>query len=69
MPLAMPQPDFEPTLARHLSAFRFPTEVEAPPHRTIRSTGPRDEDEDADPVGSEKNFSAGQLLMAYGDRR
>ena len=69
MPLAMPQADFEPTLARHLSAFRFPAEVEALPHRNLRCTGPGDEDEDADPVGSEKNSSAGQLLMVYGDRR
>ncbi|MDM0107086.1 hypothetical protein QTH97_19230 [Variovorax sp. J22R24] len=69
MPLAMPQPDFEPTLARHLSAFRFPQDVEAPPQRSVRPTGPGNEDEDADPVGNEKNSSAGQLLMVYGDRR
>ncbi|MDL9997584.1 hypothetical protein QTI24_03145 [Variovorax sp. J22P240] len=69
MPLAMPQSDFEPSLARHLSAFRFPTEVEATPHHTLRSSGPGDEDEDADPVGSEQKFSASQLMMVYRDRR
>ncbi|MDM0073604.1 hypothetical protein QTH90_04385 [Variovorax sp. J2P1-59] len=69
MPLAMPQPDFEPSLVRHLSAFRVPVMVEAVPHPAIRSAGPGDEDEDADPVGIEEKFSARQLLMVYSDRR
>ena len=52
MPLAIPQPDFEPCLALHLGAFRFLTEYEAVPHRTEQATGaagPDDEDQDADP--------------------
>lgn len=71
MPLTMPQRDFEPCMALHLGAFQLPTEVQVP-HRTVqatRATGPDNEDEDADQVGSEQKFRAGQLLMVYGDRR
>jgi hypothetical protein len=68
MPLTMPQPDFEPRLALHLRAFRFPTEVEVVPYRTVREICAH-EDEDADSLGSERKFRVGQLLMVFGDRR
>ena len=66
MPLAMPQPDFEPSLRRHLSAFAFQTEpAQVEPDRF---GGPGDEDEDADPVGKHPR-QGNQLFMVYGDRR
>lgn len=67
MPLAMPQPDFEPSLRLHLSAFSgraAQTEVEPD-----RFDGPGEEDEDADPVGKHPRHLANQLFMLYGDRR
>ena len=44
MPLAMPQPDFEPALRLHLSAFHARLAVD--PGRFV---GPGDEDEDNEP--------------------
>lgn len=62
MPLAMPQPDFDPALWLHLSAFHARLEVD--PGRFM---GPGDGDEDDDPV--EDTRRASQLLIVHGDRR
>ena len=62
MPLAMPQPDFEPALRLHLSAFHARLEVD--PGRFM---GPGDGDEDDDPV--EDTRRASHLLIVHGDRR
>ena len=62
MPLALPQPDFEPSLRLHLSAFHAGLEVG--PARLI---GPGEEDEDDDPVEDARRAS--HLLIVCGDRR
>jgi len=62
MPLAMPKPDFEPSLRLHLSAFHARLEVD--PGRLV---GPGDEDEDDDPVKDARRES--HLLIVHGDRR
>lgn len=64
MPLAMPQPDFEPNLRLHLSAFH--ARMELTPDRLA---GPGDDDEDDDPVGDHPARRARQMLIADGDRR
>jgi hypothetical protein len=63
MSLAMPQPDFEPSLRLHLSAFSVPAEVEPD-----RFGAPGDEDEDADPVGNHPKHRASQMFVIRGDR-
>jgi hypothetical protein len=64
MPLAMPQPDFEPSLRLHPSAFSAQAEVEPD-----RFGGPGEEDEDADPVDRHPKHHANQLFMVCCDRR
>lgn len=65
MPLAMPQPDFEPALRLHLSAFHARLEVD--PGRFI---GPGDGDEDDVPVeDTQDTRPASHLLIVHGDRR
>ncbi len=67
MPLAMPQPDFEPSLRLHLSAFGV--RAAQPQVEPERFDGPGDEDEDADPVGKHPRHQGYQLFMVHGDRR
>jgi|UPI000489B26B hypothetical protein len=64
MSLAMPQPDWEPSLRLHLSAFSDQAEVEPD-----RLRGPGDEDEDADPVGDHPKHPTSQMFVIHGDRR
>jgi hypothetical protein len=61
MPLAMPQPDYEPVL-RFPSASHARLEVDS-----NRFVGPDDEDEDDDPVGDDRRAS--HLLIVHEDRR
>jgi len=65
MPLAMPQPDLEPALRLHLSAFHARLEV-GPGSRPARFMGAGDEDEDDDPVEDARR--ATHLLIDHGDR-
>ena len=60
MPLAMPQPDFEPSLRLHLSAFQARVEVDEGP-----LADPDEENEDDDPVGNTRRAS--HMLMVHAD--